>query len=207
MSSDLRAYLPSRGIATSRTTPYRPQANGQTERYNGTIWKAVQLGLHSRKLDETHWEIVLPDALHSIRSLLSVATNCTPHERLFSYERRTKNGSALPTWLMEPGTVLLRRHVRNKTDPLVDEVDLLEANPRYAYVRFQNGREDTVSIKDLAPVATPSTLTQDNEAEPTVSIDKPDPTEEQKMENDRAEIAPRRSERERRQPDRYVPKF
>jgi hypothetical protein len=34
---------------------------------------------------------------------------------------------------------------------LVDEVDLLEANPQYAHVRFPDGRENTESIKHLAP--------------------------------------------------------
>ena len=47
---------------------------------------------------------------------------------------------------------MLRRYVRNsKNDPLVDEVELVEANPQYAHVRFPDGRESTVSVKDLAP--------------------------------------------------------
>ena len=51
--------------------------------------------------------------------------------------------------------MLLRRFVRpSKTDPLVDEVDLIQANPHYAYVRFPDGHEDTVSIKHLAPAGT-----------------------------------------------------
>ena len=49
--------------------------------------------------------------------------------------------------------MLLKRHVRNsKSDPLVDEVNLLEANLQYAHVQFPDGREDTVSIKHLAPL-------------------------------------------------------
>lgn len=48
--------------------------------------------------------------------------------------------------------MLLRRHVRpSKYDPLVEEVELLEANPQFAHVRFQDGKESTVSIRDLAP--------------------------------------------------------
>ena len=35
--------------------------------------------------------------------------------------------------------------------PLVDEVELIEANPQYAHIRYQNGRESTVSLRDLAP--------------------------------------------------------
>ena len=93
----------------------------------------------------------MPEVLHSIRSLLCTATNATPHERLFSCQRRTPSGRSLPTWLSTPGPVLLRRHVRaSKYEPLVDEVVLLEANPQYAHIRFTNGRESTVSVSDLA---------------------------------------------------------
>ena len=55
---------------------------------------------------------------------------------------------------------LLKRHVRsNKADPLVDEVELLQANPHYAFVRYPDGRETTVSTKHLAP--TPTSTPQD----------------------------------------------
>ena len=33
----------------------------------------------------------------------------------------------------------------------MEEVELLEANPDYALVRHENGRESTVSVKHLAP--------------------------------------------------------
>ena len=47
---------------------------------------------------------------------------------------------------------MLKRHARSsKYDPYVDEVDLIEANPLYAHVKFRNGREDTVALKNLAP--------------------------------------------------------
>ena len=152
LSKEVREYLTNLGIATSRTTPYHPQGNGQCERYNGIIWKHTLLALASRNLRESQWETVLPEVLHSIRSLLCTATNATPHERLFSYQRRTPSGHSLPTWLSTPGPVLLRRHVRtSKYELLVDEVELLEANPQYAHIKFTNGRESTVSVSDLAP--------------------------------------------------------
>ena len=82
------------------------------------------LQLCERNLDPTQWEQFLPDALHSIRSLLCTATNATPHERLFNYNRRTSNGCSLPVWLTTPGPVLLKRHVRaSKYDPLIEEAD------------------------------------------------------------------------------------
>ena len=58
----------------------------------------------------------------------------------------------MPTWLTTPGPVLLKRHVRSsKFEPLVDEVELIEANPSYAHIRLPDGRKDTVSLKHLAP--------------------------------------------------------
>nr|CAH8876409.1 unnamed protein product [Trichobilharzia regenti] len=152
MSTELRAFLLEKGVATSRTTSYNPQANGQVERLNGTLWRAITLALRSRGLPTAQWESVLLDALHSIRSLLCTATNATPHERLFTYNRRSTSGTTLPTWLTVPGPVLLRRSVRqSKFDPLVEEVELLNCNPQFAHVRFGNGREDTVALHHLAP--------------------------------------------------------
>jgi len=48
--------------------------------------------------------------------------------------------------------VLLKRFVRNKSEPLCDEGELLDANPKTALVRFPDGRESTVSVSDLAPL-------------------------------------------------------
>ncbi|KAG7158427.1 hypothetical protein Hamer_G026426 [Homarus americanus] len=74
----------------------------------------------------------------------------------------------MPNWLSSYGPVLLRRHVRNsKYDPLVDEVELLEANPRYAHVRFPDARQSTVSLRDLAPAGQAVPDTADPEPEPT----------------------------------------
>ena len=112
LSKEVREYLTNLGIATSRTTPYHPQGNSLCERYNGIIWKHTLLALTSRNLKESQWKTVLSEVLHSIRSLLCTATNATPHERFFSYQRRTPSGHSLPTWLSTPGPVLSRRHVR-----------------------------------------------------------------------------------------------
>ncbi|GFW69689.1 retrovirus-related Pol polyprotein from transposon opus [Trichonephila clavipes] len=99
MSHELKSFLTSQGIATSRTTPYNPAGNGQVERYNGIIWKTIQLALRSNRMKTEQWEGVIQTALHSIRSLLCTATNATPHERMFSHPRRSHNGCSIPTWL------------------------------------------------------------------------------------------------------------
>ena len=152
LSEELRQFLLARGIASSRTTSYNPRGNGQVERQNATVWKATLLALKSRGLPVSRWQDVLPDALHSIRTLLCTATNTTPHERMFTFPRKSTSGTSLPDWLATPGPVLLRKHVRHhKTDPLVETVLLQHANPQYAFVAFRDGREDTVSVRDLAP--------------------------------------------------------
>ncbi|KAK3720969.1 hypothetical protein QZH41_006538 [Actinostola sp. cb2023] len=137
MSHELRAFLTEKGVAMSRTTSYNPAGNGQVEKYNGTIWKAITMSLKSNNLPIEHWQDVLPDVLHSVRSLLCTATNETPHERFLGFSRRSSAGSSVPTWLATPGPIYVKRNVRNsKTDPLVDEAELLQANPHYAHVRY-----------------------------------------------------------------------
>ena len=106
---------------------------------------------------------MLPDALHAVRSLISCATGETPHERLFRHHRKSAAGTAVPSWMSVPGPVLMRRHVRqSKYEPLVEEVELIHANPHYAFVKMDSGREATVSTHDLAPAG----KTVDFELEP-----------------------------------------
>ena len=46
---------------------------------------------------------------------------------------------------------MLHRFVRHsKTDPLIDEVDLTDITPSYAHIRYRDGRESTVALRDLA---------------------------------------------------------
>ena len=83
ISQELINFLHKHNVACSKSTRYNPQGNGQVERYNGVVWTAIRLALKTRKLETSYWELVLPDVLHSLRSLLCTATNATPHERFF----------------------------------------------------------------------------------------------------------------------------
>ena len=153
MSNDLLSYLRGKGIGVSKTSIYNPRRNGQREKYNNTIWSGVKLALKDRQLPTSKWDTVLPDVLHSIRSLLCTHTNVTPHERFLGFDRRSMLGISTPSWLSCPGPVSLKRHVRSsKYDPYVDEVELIHATPSYARARMQSGREATVSLRDIAPV-------------------------------------------------------
>ena len=163
MSNELKTFLLEHGISTSRTTPYNPRGNGQCERYNGIIWKTINLALQSLKLPVTQWESMIPVAMHSIRSLLCTATNQTPHERFFNFARRSVNGQSTPSWLLIPGPMLMKKHVKeSKYDPCVEEVELLSANPNYANIRTHTGLEKTVSIRDLAPISHATEDVQEN---------------------------------------------
>ena len=173
LSKEFKRFLTERGIASSKSTPYHPTGNSQCERINQTVWKTVRLLLRTYQQPESTWEAVLPEALHSVRSLLCTATNATPHERFLGFDRRSMVGRTLPNWLIQPGPVLLRRFVRNKHDPLVDEVELLDANPSFANVRLRSGNEVTVSVSDLAPCPSNSIQTSEdseNISNPTESF-------------------------------------
>ncbi|XP_042204157.1 uncharacterized protein LOC121853847 [Homarus americanus] len=52
MSRELKDNLSLKGIATTKTTSYHPMGNGQVERYNAIIWKAVRLALKSHDLPD-----------------------------------------------------------------------------------------------------------------------------------------------------------
>ena len=161
---------------------------------------------------------MLPDVLHSIRSLLCTATNCTPHERTFLHTRKSFNGVSLPSWV-KSGPVFVKRHCRNKTDLLVEVAELLEANAQYAHVRLEDGREILVSLRDLAP--SPRSLNEppltaecdvNENAEPegtlpTQSTTSNEPTPVDNVFDNVVEsterLLPRRSSRVRRPVDRY----
>ena len=169
---------------------------------------------------------MLPDTLHSIRSLLCTATNTTFHEQLFNFSRRSCQGLSTPTWLSLPGNVLLKRHVRtSKHEPLVDEVEFIHATPNYARFRLPNGDEKTVTLRDISPVSekqyyandnlqcerptSNETKTQDQPEENspfTSSLENQQNNDNLRTERENSQNEPelRRSTRDRRPPDRLT---
>lgn len=127
MSDKLKAWLFSKGLANSRNTPCNPTGNSQVERYNGMVWKSILLALKSHNRPTTEWERLLPNALHSIRSLVYIATNFTSHEQMFNFHRCSATGQPMPSWFMHQGL-----------------------HPQCTHVKLAEGREINVLIKQLA---------------------------------------------------------
>ena len=110
-SYDFKQYLLRRGIASNKSSICHTSGKSQAEITMGTVWKAVKLALKTRALPESDYETVLDDVLHSMRSLLCVATNMTPHERFFNFQRRSCTGTSLPTWLTNRDKVFAEKSV------------------------------------------------------------------------------------------------
>ena len=89
----------------------------------------------------------------------------------------------------------------------MDEVELLESNPRYAHIRYADGRESTVSLRDLAPAP----LVESKETSSTQSDIIPEQDYEDRKETEctdpeprEAPVQVRRLRRERRAPVRLI---
>ncbi|XP_068246778.1 uncharacterized protein [Palaemon carinicauda] len=154
VSSEYQKFLHDHGVATSYSSAYNPRDNGQIKRANGTMWRSVRLALASLSLPLQMWETVLDPALHSMRSFLCIATNQTPHERMFLHPRKKAYVQAAPSWMTENEKALLKKTVRKSMyEPEVEEVKLLHVNPQWVRVAHQDGKESTVLTHHLAPAA------------------------------------------------------
>ena len=140
-------------IVHSVTTPYHPQGNGHCERTNATLWTAINCILQSRGLLPDKWESVMDQALASMRCVSSTATNESPHQRFFAFDRRSSVGFSTPKWMQPGKTVYLKQYVRpTKDHPLVSPVKIIETiGENFARLQFPNNRVDTVSTSGLAP--------------------------------------------------------
>lgn len=131
-------------------------SNIQVKRFNGTIWKATLLALGSCNLSEKHWELIHPQMLHSLRSLLLyTATNTTLNKYILFYFFICIPALFIPWKLTaflanDTWTILLKMFVRNSKNYLfMDQAELLDSNSTYVNIRYPSGQELTVSLCDL----------------------------------------------------------
>ena len=73
------------GVDKTRTTPYRPQANGKCERFNRTLVSMLRRAVQKRPYN---WEPLLAPVLQAYRSTVSEATGFTPFRLTFGSEMR-----------------------------------------------------------------------------------------------------------------------
>ncbi|XP_063888888.1 uncharacterized protein LOC135115803 [Scylla paramamosain] len=98
----------------------------------------------------------------------------------------------------------------SKHEPLTDQVELVDVNPMYASVKYPDGRESTVSIRDLAPSPeSPTTPVHQDEAQGNIETPSSPKTQGVPPYNNHDSHSPtgpielRRSTRVSKPPDRY----
>ena len=80
-------------IRKSRTTPYRPSANGQAEIRNRQLMAAVRCYVSKHKKD---WDIYVPLVAGAIRSAVNRHTGYTPNELMLGRQINTPSDIAFP---------------------------------------------------------------------------------------------------------------
>lgn len=137
-------------IYKTRTTPYRPQANGKVERLNRTLVEWLRKFLQTTP---TTWECALPKVLMAHRSVVSEATGFTPFRLMFGREMRlgADVGTPLPRDECSPSDYVSRlvqeletayegargtiRGKRARAVDLYDTFALFRAHPVGSWVR------------------------------------------------------------------------
>ena len=75
-----------KGIKKVRTSPYHPQTDGQTERFNRTLTTKLRMYVAENQKD---WDRYVPEALESYRSAVHETTGKTPYEMVFGSKMET----------------------------------------------------------------------------------------------------------------------
>jgi hypothetical protein len=73
-------------IHKARTTPYRPSANGQLERYNHTLMDAVRCYIDKA---QDRWDEHLAQIAGALRSSVNRSTGCTANKLMLGREVNT----------------------------------------------------------------------------------------------------------------------
>ena len=97
------------GIDKTRTSPYHPESNGQTERFNSTV--KDMLSHYVNQYNQRDWDKCLPLVLFAYRTSVHATTKFSPYELLFCRKANVPLdcilGDQLPSIVEEPvGKVL-----------------------------------------------------------------------------------------------------
>ena len=129
LSSVYKDELSRLGVKCTRTSPYHPQTNGMTERFNGTLKKIISKYVAD---DHKDWDEWVQAAVHAYNTSIHDVTNYAPHYLLYGKE------PILPIDLCLP--VLHDRVDDNAADQCHDriEVALDEAKMKSKKARRKN---------------------------------------------------------------------
>lgn len=83
-SDVFRQYCAQAGIEIETTTPYKPNMNGEVERFNRNLKKRIQIAY----IENQDYREALADYLHSYHNLVHSAIGTTPAMMMFQHEIR-----------------------------------------------------------------------------------------------------------------------
>ena len=86
LSEDFQAFLQESGIEHSTSPPLWPQTNGEVERQNRTLLKALKVA----QVEGKNWREEVLKFLLAYRSTLQVSTGSTPASLMFGTELKRK---------------------------------------------------------------------------------------------------------------------
>ncbi|CAH1255636.1 RTL1 [Branchiostoma lanceolatum] len=104
VSAEFAEFLQEQGIQHQRTTPLWPQANGEVERQNRTLMKAIKVS----RVEGKDWRREILKHIQAYRSTPQATTGETPYKLMFGREMRSK----LPELPREPK--LVNEEVRDR---------------------------------------------------------------------------------------------
>lgn len=95
MSNLLKKVYQLLGIKSVRTTPYHPQTDGLTERFNQTLKQMLRKFVNETGSDWDQW---LPYLLFAYREVPQASTGFSPFELLYGHEVRVPLALLRETW-------------------------------------------------------------------------------------------------------------
>ena len=139
VSTEFELFLKEYGVKHRRVTPYLPQANGETERFNRDLKKTVQTAITEGRA----WRKVLCDSLLSYRNAPHSTTGVSPSQLLFSRNLRDK----LPISSCASDSKVSRKAVKERDQSNKAKMKFYEDKRRKSQTNNQNyKRGDLVSV-------------------------------------------------------------
>lgn len=140
-SQSFRQYLKGVGVHHQRTTPYHPQSNGKTERFNRTLKEMLARLVNNNR---ANWENQLSNALTAYRNAVSTTTGHTPFHLL--YGRRAR----LPlTTMLKPVTSTEPQPFGTRLDDLSKCLQEAKAMTEQSRVHNRNRLQDKANAQNI----------------------------------------------------------